>query len=185
MEPFDGKALITWFAHYRNDVRPVIVEAIATASPDDIHRPGLIPGGNGDGSIFATFVHIVDVEESWLHEEILGKESQGGPDPERYRDFASVAAIWEQVDADWLAWLEGITNDELAAEFHRQNGRTHPLFAIPMHVFHHTSHHRAEVWAALTSLGLEPPELELVTWARERYERVSNPTEWVDDTSAP
>jgi uncharacterized damage-inducible protein DinB len=37
-----------------------------------------------------------------------------------------------------------------------------------MHVFNHTTHHRAEIWSALTSFGMQPPELDVLDWAAPR-----------------
>ncbi len=163
-----GPDVIRYLCDFRNGVRPRIVQAIADANGDDVRRPGVIRGGVGDGSVFAAFVHIVDVEESWLHEQLLGEELKDGPDPERYRDVECVAAIWEQVGADWESYLDGKTERDLAAQFEVVPGASVPTFVIVLHVFNHTTHHRAEIWTALTSFGEHPPELEVLDYADPR-----------------
>jgi len=163
-----GNDVIRYLCDFRNGVRPRIVRAIAGANPDDVHRPGIIAGGVGDGSVVATFVHIVDVEESWLHERLLGEGTKDGPDPERYRDVDSVAAIWERVSAAWALYLDGKTEEDLAQPFEVVPGASVPTFVIALHVFNHTTHHRAEIWTALTSFGEHPPALEVLDYADPR-----------------
>lgn len=163
-----GPDVIRFLCAYRNGIRPRIVEAIEGADPDDIYRPGTIPGGNGDGSVFATYVHVVDVEESWLHERLLGEEDGDGPDPAQYRDIAAVTAIWETVGREWHDYLAEKTEHNLTAPFTLGRGVTVPTWTIALHVFNHTTHHRAEIWAALTSFGEHPPELDVLDFVAPR-----------------
>ncbi|MDQ3653888.1 MAG: DinB family protein [Chloroflexota bacterium] len=163
-----GLDVIRFLCDFRNGVRPRIVAAIVAAKPEDIYRPGTIPGGNGDGSVFATFVHIVDVEESWLHERLLGEGDKEDPDPERYWDIAAVTAIWETVGHDWERHLADITEEEITAPFVLGRGVTVPTWTIALHVFNHTTHHRAEIWTALTTFGEHPPELEVLDFVDPR-----------------
>ncbi len=163
-----GPDVLRFLCAFRNGIRPQIVEVIARANPDDVYRPGTIPGGNGDGSVFATLVHMVDVEESWLHEQLLGEGSQAGPDPERYADIASVAAIWDQVGHDWARYLTAMTELEATEPFSLGRGGSVPTWTIVLHVFNHTTHHRAEIWTALTSFGEHPPELDVLDYVMPR-----------------
>lgn len=163
-----GLDVIRFLCDFRNGVSPKIVAAIATADPQDVYRPETIPGGNGDGSVFATFVHIVDVEESWLHERLLGEGDTDGPDPARYRDIAAVAAIWEAVGRDWERYLADITEHNIAGPFRLGRGESVPSWTIALHVFNHTTHHRAEIWTALTTFGEHPPELDVLDFLAPR-----------------
>jgi uncharacterized damage-inducible protein DinB len=167
-QPLSGPDVLRFLCAFRNGIRPHIVEAISAANPDDVFRPGTIPGGNGDGSVFATFVHLVDVEESWLHEQLLGEGAQAGPDPARYADLESVAAIWEQVGRDWTRYLTAMTESEATTPFPLGRGSSVPTWTVALHVFNHTTHHRAEIWTALTSFGQSPPELEVLDYLAPR-----------------
>lgn len=163
-----GLAVIRFLCDFRNGVRPKIVAAIEAANPEDVSRPGTIPGGNGDGSIFATYVHIVDVEESWLHERLLGEDDKDGPDPTRYRDIAAVTDIWESVGQDWERYLDDISEHDITAPFSLGRGVDVPTWTIALHVFNHTTHHRAEIWTALTTFGEHPPELDVLDYVAPR-----------------
>lgn len=151
-------------ARFRNDTREIVVETIRAADAEVIHRPGAIPGGVGDGSIFAALVHIVDVEESWLREHLLGEGVQDGPDLSRFRDLESTAAVWAEASAAWIAFLNAATGDTLAAPYAPLGGPAVPVWTIAHHVFNHTTHHASEIWTALTVAGCQPPGLDFIAW---------------------
>lgn len=163
--------LLRTISTYRNETRELIVATIQEARPELVYRPGTIPGGVGDGSVFAAFAHIVDVEARWLHEHLLGKGNEGVPGPEGCRDIETVAATWAQVSSDWDAYLASQSEASLAADLQLRSGTRIPSWLVPYHAFNHTTHHTSEMWAALTSMGVRPPEIGVRKWAVERAER--------------
>jgi len=156
----DGLEIVRFLCDFRSGIRPKIVETIAAADREDVMRSSMIPGGYGDGSVFTALAHVVDVEESWLA-RIQGEPDPVWPDPERYSDVEATAAIWEEVSERWRAFLDDSTGEQLLIPVGLGEG-TIPAWAIVLHTFNHTTHHRAEIWAALTSFGEHPPELEVL-----------------------
>jgi uncharacterized damage-inducible protein DinB len=172
--PEDGLSsvvLLQTISTYRSETRELIVATIRETDSDLVYRAGTIPGGVADGSVFAAFAHIVDVEARWLHEHLLGKENDGVPGPESYRDIESVTAVWAQVSADWDAYLASQSEASLAEEYEMKSGKRIPSWIVPYHAFNHTTHHTSEMWTALTSMGVQPPEIGVRKWAVERAER--------------
>lgn len=163
--PPGGLEIVRFLFEYRNGIRPRIVEAIAAANRDDVMRPGTIPGGYGDGSVFAALAHVVDVEESWLA-RIQGEPDPVWPDPERYSDVEATALIWERGSERWRAFLAESSGDSLLTPVVLREGSV-PALVIALHAFNHTTHHRAEIWATLTSFGEHPPELEVLDFVVE------------------
>jgi uncharacterized damage-inducible protein DinB len=155
-------------ARYRSDTRERVIEVLRQGGEEVMGQPGAIPGGNGDGSIYATFLHLVDVEESWLHEGLLAEGWQDGPSPERYADFDAIAAIWAQTSADWIDYLTTHGDAALWSPFTTGRGRQIPTWMVAWHTFNHTTHHLAEIWTALTVAGIEPPELDPLRWSGEQ-----------------
>lgn len=155
-------------ARYRSHTRDIVVEVLREAGDAIMAQPGAIPGGHGDGSIFAALFHLVDVEESWLHEGLLAEGWQEGPDPGRYSDFEAIAAIWAQTSADWIAYFE--TRDDMAlwAPFTNRDDPPIPCWMVGWHAFNHTTHHLAEIWTALTVVGISPPDLGPLRWATQQ-----------------
>lgn len=163
--------LLQTISTYRSETRERIVATIRGADPELVHRPATIPGGVGDGSVFAAFAHIVDVEARWLHEHLLGKGNAGVPGPEEYRDIEAVAAIWAQVSADWDGYLASQSETSLAEDYQMRSGTRIPSWLVPFHAFNHTTHHTSEMWTALTSMGVQPPEIGVRKWAVDRADR--------------
>ncbi len=162
-------ALVRWLFAYHAWVRPRILAPAEALTAEELRRPGIIPGGHGDGSLFATLVHLVDVEDSWLA-LWLGGGDPGEPDSVRYGDPARLASIWQDVDHRRDAFLAGLGDADLQRALER--GRTargdevvEPLWVNALHVFNHTTHHRAEVCMALTALGRPPGDIELLKFA--------------------
>lgn len=155
-------------ASFRSHTREVVVNVLREAGDAAITQPDTIPGGNGDGSIFATYLHLVDVEESWLHEGLLAEGWQDGPDPARFADFDAITAIWAQTSADWIAFFETRDDAVLWAPFTNGRGKQIPSWMVAWHAFNHTTHHVSEIWTALTVAGFSPPELDPLRWSGEQ-----------------
>ncbi|OTG65870.1 DinB family protein [Acinetobacter silvestris] len=66
----------------------------------------------------------------------------------------------------WIDFIHTLTDERLAGSlsYKRVNGEALclPFTATLLHVFNHGTHHRGQITAALTALGYECPELDLV-----------------------
>jgi len=101
----------------------------------------------------ATLVHELDVEWSWRL-NLQGGLSDDEADlrPEDYPDVASIREHWRRDEADMRAWLDALTDDELAA--HVQSGLTsdsRPLWQYLVHIVMHAAQQQAD---AATLLGM-------------------------------
>ena len=72
----------------------------------------------------------------------------------------------QQKSHHWIAFIQGLDLERLAGNlnYKRVNGEqlSLPFAATLLHVFNHGTHHRGQVTAAMTALGYECPELDLV-----------------------
>jgi uncharacterized damage-inducible protein DinB len=98
--------VLRWLFAYHGWVRQRILPLVEALTVEELRQPGLIPGGNSDGSLFATLVHLVDVEDSY-QTVWLGSVDPGEPDPARYGDLARLVSIWQDVDHRRDAFLAG------------------------------------------------------------------------------
>lgn len=73
---------------------------------------------------------------------------------------------------NWIKFIEQLDESKLTENlsYQRASGQamTLPYAATLMHVFNHGTHHRGQVTAAVTHLGYECPELDLVYMLAER-----------------
>jgi uncharacterized damage-inducible protein DinB len=171
--PTTSLDMIRWLFRFSDWTRPHVIGAISRASDEQLRRPGAIAGGVEDGSIFATLVHTVDAEESWLARWMNTPEDPG-PDPVKYATVESIARRWESVQQTRDAWLATLTAEDLDRPSRAYAGAdgvvaTVPLWPMFLHVLNHTAHHRAEIYETLTKLGLPPEhEADVMNFAREQ-----------------
>jgi uncharacterized damage-inducible protein DinB len=165
--------MIRWLFRFSDWTRPQVIGAVSRASDEQLRQPGMIAGGVEDGSIFATLVHTVDAEESWLA-RWMGSVEDPEPDPVKYATVESTAQQWEIVQQTRDAWLAGLSADDLDRPSRAYAGAdgavsTVPLWPMFFHVLNHTAHHRAEIYETLTRLGLPPEhEADVMDFARDQ-----------------
>ena len=75
------------------------------------------------------------------------------------------AASWEQLIASWPT---DRFNGTLEYNTSLGEPRSLPFAATLAHVFNHATHHRGQITAALTHMGYDCPELDMVYWLQEQ-----------------
>ena len=126
---------------------PLSDEQLATAVPGTF------------GSILDTMRHIVGADASYLN--LLSD----GAVAEIEEDGFSLAELRTVMEADGPAWSSVLARDldpDTIVTRHRDD-RTDSLAPLGIRlaqVIHHGTDHRSQVCTALTSLGIEPPEID-------------------------
>jgi uncharacterized damage-inducible protein DinB len=136
-----------------------ILDACAELAPEQLETT--VPGTFG--SILATLRHTVGAD-SWY----LFRTSRGRFEPienEDELDVAALRATMEGYRSAWAAVLAEATDPDEMIEVARDDGSaTHAPMGIRLaQALHHGTDHRSQIATALTTLGLEPPEIDL--WA--------------------
>jgi uncharacterized damage-inducible protein DinB len=88
-----------------------------------------------------------------------------------FEEFLELRAAREAEDARIAAYVDGLTEDRIAANFRYStitNPREieQPLGPALTHFFNHQTHHRGQAHAILTGLGREGPVLDLLAYQR-------------------
>lgn len=116
------------------------------------------------GSILDTVRHLVGADAGYL--SLLS----GGAVPEIEEGGMELADLRGTMEANRAAW-EALVAEPLEAERivtrHRDDGtESHaPLGIRIAQAVHHGTDHRSQVCTALTSLGIEPPEIDVWAYA--------------------
>ena len=117
------------------------------------------------GSIIDTLRHLVGGDASYLW--VLA----GGPTPtdaeEERLDLAALRAEMERNGPRWVEYLRGDVDPERIIVRHRDDGsetRT-PLGIRLAQVIHHGTDHRSHIATVLTTLGIEPPAMDVWDYA--------------------
>jgi uncharacterized damage-inducible protein DinB len=150
-----------------------LLDVCAALGPEQLEAsaPGTM------GSILATLRHIVGADCSYLGLLI--------DDPSRDVDEESMdlAALRAAMEANGPAWRTLAARPDLDAAVvvvrHRDDGsESHaPLGVRLAQVVHHGTDHRSQVCTILTTLGVEPPAIDVWDWAREQG--------WLSEVPAP
>lgn len=132
----------------------------------------LAPRPFGQGSLRDTLVHLVSAMWIWR------TRCQEGRSPTQFLkagDFADMAAVrsrWQAESAAIRDYVAGLSAADLSGMFHYQDtrGNTHQdkLWQILAHVINHSTQHRTEVAAILTTLGFSPGDLDLIVYLRQK-----------------
>ena len=114
------------------------------------------------GSILATIRHLVGADASYL--SLLSGGRVEAIDDEQM-SLAELRAVAEGMGPAWGEFLAGDLDPDVVVIRHRDDGSESlaPLGIRVAQALHHGSDHRSQVCTALTSLGIEPPEIDV--WA--------------------
>ena len=134
-----------------------LIDACADLTPEQLATPA--PGTYG--SIIGTFRHLVSSDGWYLS---FFREEPAPIDEEAETGLAELRSATTANGQAWAELLAAGPDGETDVVEHGEGGDFHsPLGFRLAQVIHHGTDHRSQICTALTSLGLEPPEIDL--WA--------------------
>ncbi|WP_425148002.1 DinB family protein [Deinococcus sp.] len=139
--------------------------------PDEVLSRPLI-GGPRFQCIKDLVFHIAGVEDGWLHYTILQdepvqqtfpvvKDIQDGPFCAQV-PLGTLLAYWRAVEESTLAYLAGLTDDDLKRLVNDSPTERFLLDSLLQHVMIHEMRHTAQIALLLRMQGVRPPALDLL-----------------------
>jgi uncharacterized damage-inducible protein DinB len=140
-----------------------LIDACSGLSPEQLEMTA--PGTYG--SIIETFRHIVGADCSYLSVLTGGAHAQID---ESNMDLAELRAAMAANGPDWSELLRrDLDPDEIIARHRDDGSSSYAPLGIRLHqAVQHGTDHRSHVCTVLTTLGVEPPEIDLWALAWER-----------------
>jgi uncharacterized damage-inducible protein DinB len=138
-----------------------LIDACGPLGPDQLETT--VPGTYG--SIIATMRHVVG-GDSWYLFDLTGDPARR-VEHERM-DMRELRAVMER---DGVAWTELLARDpdpdEVVTEIDEEDGfrRDAPIGVRLAQALHHGSEHRSQIATALTTIGVEPPSVDVWDYA--------------------
>ena len=134
----------------------------ACAGLDDAQLATTLPGTYG--SIFDTLRHLVDGDVFYL-DVLRGGEPE--PFDKQASDIPMLRAVMEAHDPIWQALVaRDVDPTADVVEYEDSGYETHAPLGIRLaQALYHGADHRSQVCTALTSLGIEPPGIEVWDFA--------------------
>jgi len=144
-----------------------VLDACATLTPEQFTRDL----GNSFPSVRDTLVHIMGGQWIWL-ERWQGRSPARLPAADDFPDLPSLRKRWEEVEADVLTFVRGLTSERLATvnEYKTLTAGTFacPLWQMLQHLVNHGTYHRGQVTTLLRQLGVKSVATDLSFFYRER-----------------
>lgn len=139
-----------------------LLDACADLDPEQLaaSAPGVY------GSVIETLRHLVGADASYL--ELLSDGHVPAVD-ESDMGIAELRAVMERNGPVWQELLAGDLDPDLPVVRHHDDGSSSgaPLGVRLAQVPHHGTDHRSQVCTALTTLGIEPPEIDVWDFGRQ------------------
>jgi uncharacterized damage-inducible protein DinB len=150
---------------FRHNVWATIRLIDACATLDDERLGTTVPGTYG--SIIDTLRHTVGADRGYLS-LLSGGAVPDIPDvDEAALDLPALRAVMEENGPVWTEVLARDLDPTQVVVRHRPDGSesTAPLGIRLAQVVHHGTDHRSQICTALTSLGIEPPAIDVWDFA--------------------
>ena len=149
-----------------------LIDACLELSPDDLDTN--VPGTFG--SIIDTMRHLVDADVSY--QWVLSGKRTPRIDSDNL-SLGELRSTMEAVGSEWTRLLAGDLDPAGIVTRDRDDGSQSraPLTIRLAQAVHHGTDHRSQICTALTSLGIEPPEIDVWAFAANegRLEEVPAP----------
>ena len=139
-----------------------VIDACLALSPDQLATA--VPGTYG--SILDTIRHVVGGDASYLN--VLTRGQVASIDDENMNlEELRQAAVGHR--ADWAALLGADLDPAADVVRHRDDGsESHAPMGIRLaQALHHGTDHRSQICTALTTLGVEPPQIDVWAFAQQ------------------
>ncbi|WP_313522379.1 DinB family protein [Shinella sp.] len=155
------------FAAYNAWANRTLYEAVGKLD-DAAYRKDL---GAFFGSLHGTLNHLLCADRIWLKRFTGAGEAPTSLNAILHEDFAGLRAARQAEDTRIIAYIDGLTEDEIARDITytpltNPTLITHPLGPALTHVFNHQTHHRGQCHAMLTMVGGPSLSLDLIYFAR-------------------
>jgi len=124
------------------------------------------------GSLHHALSHLAGVEILWRTLAQDGTLSQLPPSEQELASLDEVHALWQEEEKRCRAFLEGLTEADLAAELEltspRGDTNSYARWEMLNHMLLHSMQHRTEAAAILTEHDRSPGNLDFIFFIRER-----------------
>lgn len=133
-----------------------LIDACLLLSPEQLETA--VPGTYG--SILDTMRHLVGADSSYLF--VTSGERTARIDEDRM-DLAELRSTMQGHGPEWSRLVAQDLDPDAVLVRHRDDGsETHAPMSIRLaQVLHHGTDHRSQICTALTSLGVEPPFIDV------------------------
>ena len=114
------------------------------------------------GTVLETLQHMLGAEHRYLS-RIAGGRPEWSAEPEEIDDLGELNRMAEDLATTWEGVITaGFDSDRVVSFISRSTGEPNEAAAgmLVAQTLHHGNEHRAQIFSFLSSVGLDPPELD-------------------------
>jgi uncharacterized damage-inducible protein DinB len=163
-----AKELLLQYARYNQWAHKRLLDLINSLPPLLHHKT--IP--SSFNSLYKTVSHIWGAESIWFARLSNGTAKASGDLFDG--SMEKISASLEQLDEQWLGWLEDKSDNQLTDKMHYINTAGHafyqPYDILLTHIFNHNTYHNGQLVTMLRALEVEKiPATDFVAWSRLQF----------------
>lgn len=118
-------------------------------------------------SIHGTLNHLLLADKVWMGRFQDEPFEVSGLDQELFSDFSTLRNARSETDRLILDWTAGLTEAGLSGDLHyrsisKPGERRCPMWIALTHLFNHQTHHRGQITAVLSQLGVDYGVTDLI-----------------------
>ena len=149
------------YHHWANRRLFDVAAALGDAVTRDMGKQWSVP------TVKAMFAHLYGADSVWLSRWTGGAPTRLLGDAD-FPTLADVGARWDALEVEQRAFVDGLTDADLARPIAYKNTAGEPLRValgpLLQHVVNHATHHRSEVATMITLISGSPPDTGLNTY---------------------
>jgi uncharacterized damage-inducible protein DinB len=124
------------------------------------------------GSIYGTFVHLMEVENIWWQRLRLQERVQS-PQQDPEEDFKELSSKLLSLSLQWNTWVTEAGDMHFTHVFGYQNSKKEffkqPVYEMLLHLFNHQTYHRGQIVTMMRQNGTTRiPGTDFISFSRKK-----------------
>ncbi len=162
------KQLLQQYSAYNLWANKILLEKAAQIPKEILYKDM----GSSFGSIYKTFVHLMEVESIWWQRLRLEEHVQL-PEKDPDENFDELSKKLLALSKQWNDWVIEANEKNITHVFGYQNSKKEffkqPVYEMLLHLFNHQTFHRGQVITMLRQNGIDKiPATDFIVFSRSK-----------------
>lgn len=162
------KQLLQQYAAYNLWANKILLERLAQLPNEIVHKET----GSSFGSMYKTFVHLMEVESVWWQRLKLQEHVQM-PEKDIDENLEVLSKKLLTLSKQWSDWVHETNEKNITHVFGYQNSKKEffkqPVYEVLMHVFNHQTYHRGQIVTMMRQNGIDRiPATDFIAFCRKK-----------------
>ncbi len=162
------KELLQQYAAYNFWAHKILLDKSAQLSQEILHKNM----GSSFGSIYKTFVHLMEVESVWWQRLKL-QEHVVMPEKDPDENFEELSKKLLTLSKQWKDWVNEANEKNVTHVFSYYNTKKEffkqPVYEMLLHLFNHATYHRGQIITMMRQNGIDKiPATDFIVFSRKK-----------------